>query len=202
MKNEKDWTGNKRTVFSIFGASNHSEADRQTEDFYATDPSVLDNLSRKYQIPHVVMEPACGEGHLSQWLIDHGHKVYSYDLIDRGYGEVQNFFEMMTAPDDLECILTNPPYKYATEFVLHALELVPVGGQVVMFLKTTFLETERRYNEIFRIAPPKFVFQFIRRAMCAKNADFVEAKKQGSAVSYAFFIWERGFKEQTTIDWI
>lgn len=149
-----DWTGNRVSIFKTMGASNHSDADRQSDDFYATDPAVLDNLSRKYTIPHVVMEPACGEGHLSRWLEEHGHKVYSSDLMDRGYGEQQNFFEMMTVPDDCECILTNPPYKYATEFVLHALEMLRPGGQVVMFLKTTFLETERRYNEIFKNTPP------------------------------------------------
>lgn len=145
-------------MFTAMGASNHSEAERQSEDFYATDPAVLDLLSRKYKIPEVVMEPACGEGHLSEWLKNHGHKVYSYDIMDRGYGERQNFFEMLTIPDDCACILTNPPYKYATEFVLHSLELVPVGGHVVMFLKTTFLETERRYNEIFKFTPPPLCF--------------------------------------------
>lgn len=202
MEKTKDWTGNKKTVFSIMGASNHSDGDRQSEDFYATDPAVLDLLSKKYAIPDVVMEPACGEGHLSKWLEEHGHKVYSYDLIDRGYGTQQNFFEMLTIPEDCKCILTNPPFKYATEFVLHALDLLPVGGQVVMFLKTTFLETERRYNEIFRNAPPKCIYQFIRRAMCAKNADFAEARKMGSAVSYAWFLWDKGYNGQTILDWI
>lgn len=198
----KDWTGNKKTVFSTLGASNHSDSDRESNDFYATDPSVLNLLSAKYVIPDVVMEPACGTGCLSQWLTDKGHKVYSSDLVNRGYGEVQNFFEMLTIPDDCKCILTNPPYKYATEFVLHALELLPIGGHAVFFLKTTFLETERRYNELFKNYPPRFVYQFIRRAMCAKNADFEEARKMGSAVSYAFFIWEKGYKGQTIIDWI
>ena len=198
----KDYTGNKKSVFSILGASNHSESDRQSEDFYATDPAVLDLLIKKYEIPEVVMEPACGTGCLSQWLIDNGHKVYSSDLVDRGYGEVQNFFEILSLPDDCTCILTNPPYKYATEFVLHALDLLPIGGHAVMFLKTTFLETERRYNDIFRNTPPRNVFQFIRRAMCAKNGDFEEARKMGSAVSYAFFVWEKGYKGKTIIDWI
>lgn len=150
----KDYIGNRKTVFSIMGASNHSEAEREANDFYATDPKVLEHLSKKYRIPNVVMEPACGQGHLSQWLLDHGHKVYSYDLIERGYGEQQNFFEMLSVPEDCECILTNPPYKYATEFVIHALELLPIGGKAVFFLKTTFLETERRYNELFKNTPP------------------------------------------------
>lgn len=199
---EKDWTGTNKSVYKILGASNHAETERESNDYYATDPAVLEHLIKKYDIPHVVLEPACGSGDLSKWLEWNGHKVYSSDIVNRGYGEKQNFFEMMSVPKDCSCILTNPPYKYATEFVLHALDLLPVGGQVVMFLKTTFLETERRYNEIFRSTPPRFVYQFIRRALCAKNGDFEEARKQGSAVSYAFFVWEKGYKGQTLIDWI
>ena len=128
--------------------------------------------------------------------------MYSSDIVDRGYGEKKNFFEMMEMPKDCKCILTNPPYKYATEFVLHALDLLPIGGKAVFFLKTTFLETEKRYNEIFRSTPPRYVFQFIRRAMCAKNGDFEEARKMGSAVAYAFFVWEKGYRGSCMIDWI
>lgn len=199
---EQDWTGNNRSVFKTLGASNHTESERETNDYYATDPRVLEHLIKKYELPYVIMEPACGSGGLSKWLEGSGRKVYSSDIVDRGYGEKKNFFEILQMPEDCACILTNPPYKYATEFVLHALDLVPMGGQVVMFLKTTFLETERRYNEIFRNMPPKVVYQFIRRAMCAKNGDFEEAKKMGSAVSYAFFVWEKGYKGPSMIDWI
>lgn len=199
----KDWTGNKKAMFSTLGASNHSLKERESMDFYATDPAVLDLLVRKFDIPDVVMEPACGTGCLSEWLIGRGHKVYSSDIVDRGYGEVANFLEMLTIPGDCNCILTNPPYKYATEFVLHSLELLRTGGQAVFFLKTTFLETERRYNEIFRIyPPPRYVFQFVRRAVCAKNADFTEARRTGSAVSYAFFVWEKGYHGKPLLDWI
>ena len=103
--NEKDWTGNKRTVFSIIGASNHSETDRQTEDFYATDPSAIDALKSKVDLPHFILEPACGQGHLSERLKAMGHEVCSYDVVDRGYGEVQNFFELLTLPDSLSLSL-------------------------------------------------------------------------------------------------
>lgn len=199
---ERDWIGTEKSVFKMMGASNHAEAERERNDYYATDPRVLEHLIKKYELPEVILEPACGSGELSRWLEGIGKKVYSSDIIDRGYGDRMNFFEMDEVPEDCNCILTNPPYKHATEFVLHALELLHDGGQVVMFLKTTFLETERRYNEIFRKYPPRFVYQFIRRAMCAKNGDFEEARRQGSAVSYAFFVWEKGYKGHTIVDWI
>lgn len=104
---KKDWTGNKRTVFSILGASNHSETDRQSEDFYATCQDAIDKLASKFEIPHIVLEPCCGQGHLSERLKELGHEVWSYDIVDRGYGEVQNFFEMLTLPDSLSLSLPN-----------------------------------------------------------------------------------------------
>ena len=38
---EKDWIGNK-SVFIQLGASNHSEKQRELNDFYATDPHALE----------------------------------------------------------------------------------------------------------------------------------------------------------------
>jgi hypothetical protein len=36
----------------------------------------------------------------------------------------------------------------------------------------------------------------------AENGDFVEARKQGSAVSYCWMIWKKGYKGKTIVDWI
>lgn len=46
------------------------------------------------------------------------------------------------------------------------------------------------------------VLQFIDRILCAKNGDFVQAKKDGSAVSYAWFLWCKNYKGKTIVDWI
>lgn len=34
----KDWIGNKKSTFVTLGASNHTDKERQREDYYATDP--------------------------------------------------------------------------------------------------------------------------------------------------------------------
>jgi len=41
-------------------------------------------------------------------------------------------------------IITNPPYRYALNFVQKALESVRIGGKVAMFLKLQFLEGKER----------------------------------------------------------
>jgi len=38
--------------------------------------------------------------------------------------------------------------------------------------------------------------------MCAKNGDFESKKKEGSAVAYAWYVWEKGYKGETVIKWI
>ena len=198
-----DWTGNKNSVYKIIGSSQHSNQERVEHDFYATDPATIDALVKHEHLPMQVLEPACGSGHLSERLISLGHEVKSYDLVDRGYGGVMDFFEMEQPPfvGDF-AIVTNPPYRYATEFVLHALELVPDGSLVCMFLKTTFAEGKRRYTEIFCNYPPLKVLQFVERVRCARNGDFAAHRGIGSAVAYAWWVWRKGHIGTTTLSWI
>jgi len=199
----RDWTGNSNSIYKALGASNHADKEREQHDFYATDPVAIELLVKKVDLPKQILEPACGSGCLSVRLEELGHKVKSYDLIDRGFGEVGDFFDMVEPPfmGDF-AIVTNPPYKLAKEFCLHAIELVPVGSLVCMFLKTTFAEGKGRYKDLFSIYPPLRVLQCVGRILCAKNADFNTRKKEGSAVAYAWWIWKKGYKGQTILDWI
>lgn len=146
----KDWTGNSKTTFTTLGASNHSDYERVEHDFYATDSKAVDELYKVIGVPEKVWECACGAGHLSKRMEQLGSKVISTDLIDRGYGEGGIDFlseSKLKAP----VIITNPPYKYAKEFVLHSIEL---GAETVcMFLKLTFLEGIGR-QELFQKYPP------------------------------------------------
>lgn len=199
----KDWSGNGKSVFVTLGASNHTDKEREPNDFYATDPIAIDKLIGSIGfIPSVVWECACGTGCLSERLKQYCHGVVSTDAIDRGYGQVQDFLLAKEMPSGCSCIITNPPYKLATEFILHALSLLPDGGRCIMFLKTTFLEGEKRHRLLFSNSPPQRILQFSRRVLCAKNAEFQKMRKVGSAVSYAWFVWEKGYKGETTITWI
>lgn len=193
-----------KSKYLMIGASNHTNKERQTEDYYATDPVAIDGLKKVFDIPQNVWECACGEGHLSKRLEELGHKVESTDLIDRGFGiGGVDFLKCEKRTSECECILTNPPYKYATEFVIHALDLLPIGGYCIMLLKTTFLEGKKRYNKLFSEQQPKYVFQFVSRVLCAKNGDFEGMIKGGGGVlSYAWFVWEKGYKGDTIVRWI
>lgn len=194
-----DWVGNDKTAYSIIGASNHSNTERQVDDYYATNPVTIDSLLKFESFSNKIWECACGEGHLSKKLIDCGFEVKSTDLIDRHYGQGNvNFLEEFDSFDG--DIITNPPYKYAMEFVNHSLDLITDGHKVAMFLKLTFLEGQKRYKELFSKGQLKAVYVFVNRQVCAKNGDFANA--EGSAIAYAWFVWEKGYTGKTIVDWI
>lgn len=195
----KDWTGDQSSVFCTLGASNHSNLKRVQHDYYATDPLAVDLLYQQtpfFKGVSSVYEPACGGGHLARRLEELGFEVRATDLYDHGYGESgMDFLSLNSISEDV--IVTNPPYKYALEFCQHAVLLCP---KVAMFLKLTFLESQRRLA-FFQKCPPRYVAVFSQRMQCARNGDEV-AFSQPSAACYAWFIWERGYKGNPEILWI
>lgn len=213
----KDWTGNGNSIFKTLGASNHTDKERESQDYYATDPIAIDKLASVFDIPCDVWEPACGAGHLSKRLAELGHFVYSSDIVYRGHrhGGI-DFLKSGMAPlpkadltkegvvKSIPCILTNPPYKYATEFVEHAMEILPKGSPAIMLLKTTALEGKGRWERLYSKGYLKAVYQFSERLLCAKNGDFEGMKAGGgSAVSYAWFIFANdGKNDPPQIYWI
>lgn len=196
----KDWNGNSKSIFATLGASNHSETERETNDYYATEPKAIDVLINGGGVifNNPVLECACGEGHLSERIKTYGYTVVSRDLIDRGYGETGIDF-LKTNETWKGDIVTNPPYKYAQQFVEHALDIVEEGCHVYMFLKLQFLEGKAR-KALFQRKQLKTVYVSSARLKCAINGDFDNCGS--SAVAYAWYEFEKGYKGDAVIKWI
>lgn len=199
-----DWTGNAKSIFTCNGASNHSKGERQQHDYYATEPKAVELLLEQEHFSPYVWECACGEGHISEVLKAHGYKVKSSDLYDRGYEVTETIDFLTVRKEDIDHdfsrdIITNPPYKYAKEFVEKALEISMDSTKIAMLLKLTFLEGKAR-KKLFEVAPPKRIYVFSSRVKCAKNGDFDSIGS--SAVAYAWFVWEKGYKGDPFVKWI
>ena len=138
-------------------------------------------------------------GHLVEPLRARGFNVWSSDLINRGcQDELLNFLDYDTKIKWEGDIITNPPYKFCTEFILKALDAIKTGHKVAFFLKLQTLEGQDRYNKVFKENPPKTVYVYVKRIQCAKNGVF----EGSSAVCYAWFVWVKGFKGDPVIKWI
>ena len=197
---QNDWTGNSKSIYTTLGASNHTDKERETNDYYATDPAAVDYLlAGGAKLSQHLWECACGEGHLSKKLSALGYDVKSTDLINRGFGAGGVDFLQQSALFDGD-IITNPPYKSAKEFVEHALELLPTGRKCFMFLKLQFLEGITR-RDLFDRKELKTVYVSRDRIKCAKNGRFQDLTTR-SAVAYAWFEFQKGFNGDPVIKWI
>ena len=193
----------KSTSFIILGASNHSDKEREQNDFYATDPHALDIFLNKLDQDNIklhenIWECACGTGHLSEVLKKRGFNVYSTDVIERGYG-IGNIDFLKQSLKFNGDILTNPPFKYAEKFVEKAMSLLKNGYYLILFLKIQFLEGQKR-KDLFKQYPPQYVYVNSKRQLCAMNGEF--EKYKSTAICYCWFIWEKGWKGETIVRWI
>ena len=123
------------------------------------------------------------------------------DSYRRGYNNTEVIDFLKVNKEDIRYsvprdIITNPPYNLAKEFVEHALDISEDGIKVAMFLKLTFLESEKRRG-LFNKYPPKVIYVFTNRVDCWKNG--IKPKKAAKAVCYAWFIWEKGYTGDTII---
>ena len=105
----KDWVGNGNSIYKTLGASNHTEKEREANDYYATEPKAAELLLEVEEFSPFVWECACGEGHLAEVFKAHGYHVVASDIVDRGYGQGNiDFFkcDKALAPN----IVTNPHF--------------------------------------------------------------------------------------------
>ena len=169
-----------------------SSEERQREDYYRTPHYATKALLARETFEGSIWEPACGDGAISR-LLPVG-QVVSTDLFDRGYG--QSGVDFLSEPRNVDHIITNPPYRLAEEFVLHALDCV--NYKVAMLLKLNFLESQGR-KEFFQRTPLRTVYVFSNRVSFDKGN---EKGKDRGLLAYAWFVWEKQHKGKPTLDWI
>ena len=186
----------------VMGIGGIPNPDRQEDDYYATPPRAIDDLLSKITLDKNIWEPACGGGALSDKLIELGYNVTATDIKDRDAKKFDGIVDFLKGEHgQVDCdIVTNPPYKLATEFVTKALDTVTIGNKVCYFLKIQFLEGAKRYEELYKHNELKHVLVYSKRISTAKNGEFDRYKT--TAMCHAWFVWEKGYQGKPTIDWI
>ena len=66
--------------------------------------------------------------------------------------ETSPTFWLLLAKQDVDWIITNPPFRLAEQFILKALNHATEG--VAMLVRTSFLESIGRYSSLFSVRPP------------------------------------------------
>jgi hypothetical protein len=177
-----------------FKPTTKRSADLDGPDFYPTPRWATFALMDNEKFPGGVWESACGDGAMSDVLIETGNQVASSDLFDRGYGEAGHDF--LTTTRRHANIITNPPYNSAEGFV--AMGLQSAERKFALLLRLAFLEGANRANTIFHRNPPSRVWVFSERITFYPKG----AKVMGSGTTaYAWFVWDKDHAGAAELAW-
>jgi hypothetical protein len=176
-------------------------------DLYETPEVATFALLRAEPLPRTIWEPACGPGAIVRVLRAAGHRVIATDLIDY-HSPVQDdagrdFLLERRAPDGVEMIVTNPPFKLASQFAAHALSLCP---RVAMLLRLSFLEsgnekTKAGRARLFALDGGHLSrIHVFRNRLPMMHRDDWAGNRASNSVAFAWFVWERGYTGKPEID--
>lgn len=174
---------------------------RQFHNFYATHPSCVSDILRVETFHHSILEPFCGIGSISEVLKGHGHEVESYDIIDRGYGKIGDFFKVDFEQGRYD-IVSNPPYnENLANIIKRCISLC--HSKVALLMPLRYLSGAERYREIYQINPPARIYVYQERIGIAMNGDFEKYNDPGANREiYAWYIWQKDYTGVTELHWL
>jgi hypothetical protein len=170
-------------------------AKRVENDFYETPPectrAIIPYLIEEGERGLNILDPCAGDcAIVSEVMRNRPGQNYSFWDIDEsheGMGTYRNALSnepwLMLNGQEVDLIITNPPYKLAFEFVMRALYEVKLSGTVAMLLRLPFLESVARQE--FHRDYPADIYVFAKRPSFTKNG-------KTDATAYAWFVWGPG----------
>lgn len=172
----------------------HALAERG-HDLYETPAAAVRALMAVEWLPRRIWEPACGPGAIVRELCAGGYDVLATDLVDYGWDGQEaghDFLKFAEAPQGIDCIVTNPPYKDARAFVEKAVELCP---RVMMLLRFSFYESISR-GSILDTGTLARVHCFRKRLPMMHRAGW-DGPKAASNMAFAWFVWDASHQGPT-----
>jgi hypothetical protein len=145
-----------------------------------------------------IWEPCAGHGGIAMPLREAGYNVHAFDLVDWGCPNCTagvDFLRTTRAPAGARTAIFNPPFRWAADFIRHALELVPT---VISLGRLAFLGSEP-CSDLINGGPLARVHIFKKRLPMMHRAGW-EGPRATSSVAFAWFVFERDHRSKPTLD--
>lgn len=126
----------------------------------------------------------------------------SSDIFDYGYRDchVHDFLQTKIPAGvslKVDFVITNPPFNVAEKFITTALPIAKEG--CAFFTRLSFLESVKRYENIFSVTPPTKVYIFSERVGLRKGK---LDEKTASVTCYCWLVWTKTPLAGNQLEWI
>lgn len=153
----------------------------------------------------IVLEPAAGSGNITTVLKQYRQNavVVSGDIEQRDFPlEYVGDFLIQPFNREVDCIITNPPFSHAKEFVERGLDVC--SGDVIMLLKLAFLATADRRALMDRKHLREMWVSSSRINCYAPDVQVSSTGRRtnSATLDMAWFVFNRNYKGDPVIKWL
>ena len=175
---------------------------RNNADAYYTPIPVITNLLKHHKIKDGnILEPSAGCGNFTKTIKEHGYNnhITSLELREEERDNllihsdevIITDFLKWTPDNKYKTIIGNPPYSLALEFMEKCFEIADKDTEIIMLLRTAFLESKKRY-EFWQQHPLSKLYVLSQRPSFLANG-------KSDATSYSWFIWDNSGKQEIKV---
>lgn len=187
----------------IFISATNRGSKRVKSDFYATPIPVIENLFKHHKIKYGnILEPSAGNGNFIKVIRKiqrERDSITALEIREEEYDNLNKYADEVIIGDFLKwkpnkkfkTIIGNPPYTHALEFLEKCFEIADYDTQIVMLLRTAFLESQKRY-EFWQKHPVNKLYVLSKRPSFLANG-------KSDATSYSWFIWDNSDKQEIKV---
>lgn len=174
---------------------------RVESDFYATPMQTINVLLDNHTIKEGnILEPSAGNGNIVRGIREResNNFITSVELREEEYSNLNTYSNEVLIEDFLKwtptrkykTIIGNPPFSLAMEFLEKCFEIADEDTEIIMLLRTAFLESKKRYG-FWQKNPLNGLYVLSQRpSFTGKGTD---------ATSYSWFIWNGSDKQEIKV---
>jgi len=183
------------------------QGQRIPSDQYQTAYSMVEQLLnvKSFDKDSKILEPAKGKGSIVKVLRKSGYKVTGYDIeqTPNGVSNDDSKYNFLNEKRKFDYIVTNPPFRLATPFIIKASTVCE--KEFLFLMPLNYLHGQKRHQSIFKNKKFPFglnkVWIFTRMPML--NADLRDDGMYNTGMQvYAWYLFTKGYRKEPVLDWI
>ena len=174
---------------------------RNIADNYQTPIKVISNFLDHYELKEGnILEPSASSGNFVKVIRERGNQdfITALELREEEITNLTNLSDEVIITDFLiwetdkkyKTIIGNPPYSLAMEFIEHCFEIGDENTEIIMLLRTAFLESKKRYD-FWQKHPVNGLYVLSQRPSFTGHGT--------DATSYSFFVWNNSGKQEIKV---